>query len=156
MIAFKKVKKEQFAKDGGDANLFDEICLPRRATSASAGYDIFAPSEIVVEKGQTALIATGIKAQMPQNAVLLILPRSGLGFKYKLRLCNTVGVIDADYFDNAKNEGHIMIKLSAEGERVVIEKGKAFAQGIFVNYLLCDDDDVNDSRKGGFGSTDKK
>ena len=156
MIAFKKVKKEQFVSDGGLESVFEEISLPKRATAGSAGYDIFAPCDVVVKKGETALIANGIKAEMPQNVVLLILPRSGLGFKYKLRLCNTVGVIDADYFDNPKNEGHILIKLSAEGSDVVIEKGKAFAQGIFVNYLVCDDDVTNTQRVGGFGSTDTK
>ena len=85
----------------------------------------------------------------------MIFPRSGLGFKFKARLNNTVGIIDSDFFDS-DNEGHILIKISNEGDKVLeIEQGKAFCQGIFLPYGITEDDDVMETRNGGFGSTDK-
>lgn len=92
---------------------------------------------------------------MPDDWCLLILPRSGLGFKYKLRLNNTVGVIDADY-SNSENEGHIFVRMTNESDKTLeITKGTAFAQGIFVKYLLTEDDDVTNERNGGLGSTSR-
>ena len=92
---------------------------------------------------------------MPSNWVLLIYPRSGLGFKFRLKLNNTVGVIDADY-SNSDNEGHIFIRITNEGDKVVhVPQGNGFAQGIFTQYLLTEDDDVTDLRNGGLGSTTK-
>ena len=153
MIAFKKVKKEQFVSDGGLESVFEEISLPKRATAGSAGYDIFAPCDVVVKKGETALIATGIKAEMPQNVVLLILPRSGLGFKYKLRLCNTVGVIDAEY------RGEIMVALHNHSDaEQTVDSGERIAQLVVMPVCLPTIQEVDELEKtdrgaGGFGST---
>jgi dUTP pyrophosphatase len=150
---FYKVSRAQF--DGDDAT-FDAITLPRRATAGSAGYDFFAPTALTLAAGETITVATGIRVAMPQSWVLLIFPRSGLGFKYKLRLANTVGVIDSDYF-YSDNEGHIFIKISNEGAQpLTISQGTAFAQGVFVNYLLTDDDDTTTPRNGGMGSTGRE
>ncbi len=152
---FEKVTLATFLQSGSEQT-YQQIILPRRATVKSAGYDFFAPTEIALEPHQTTTVATGIRALMPDDWCLMIFPRSGLGFKFRLRLDNTVGIIDADY-SNAPNEGHIFVKITNEGEKtLVIPQGTAFAQGIFTHYLLTEDDDVTDERTGGLGSTDKK
>ena len=129
--------------------------MPRRATKGSAGYDFFAPETFSLAPSETIKIATGVRAKINDGWVLMIFPRSGLGFKYRLTLDNTVGIIDADYF-NAENEGHIFIKMTNCGDKpLTVEKGKAFAQGVFLPFGITADDDCGGERTGGFGSTDK-
>ncbi len=149
---FFKVSKAEFDKSG--ATGYDEISLPKRATIGSAGYDFFAPFDISLAPNQTIKVPTGIRVKIDQGWVLKIYPRSSLGFKYKLGLDNTVGIIDSDYF-NADNEGHIFIKMTNGDKPLLIEKGKAFAQGIFVEYGITVDDECENLRVGGIGSTDK-
>ncbi len=155
---FEKISLEQFVKDWDSANadkLYADIKLPKRATTGSAGYDFFAPEEFSLKPGETIKVPTAIRAKIDEGWVLKIYPRSGLGFKYRLSLDNTVGIIDSDYY-NSSNEGHIMIKItnnSLEGKTVTVEKGTAFAQGIFLEYGICVDDDADGVRDGGFGST---
>ncbi|MBR4574619.1 MAG: deoxyuridine 5'-triphosphate nucleotidohydrolase [Lachnospiraceae bacterium] len=161
---FSKVSFEQFLgayKDdfgGTDEEIrtvYDSIRLPKRATAGSAGYDFYTPVSIHLEPGQTVKIPTGIRAKMESDWVLMIFPRSGLGFKFRLQLNNTVGVIDSDYYDS-DNEGHIFIKItndSNEGKVVDVAKGGGFAQGVFLPYGITEDDDTTDERNGGFGST---
>ena len=135
----------------------ETIRLPRRATAGSAGYDFFAPAGFTLAPGETILLPTGVRARIDEGWVLKLYPRSGLGFKYRLQLNNTVGIIDSDYF-NAQNEGHIMLKLtnaSNEGRTLVVQPGEAVAQGVFVEYGIAVDDDAVAVRTGGFGSTDK-
>ena len=96
----------------------EEIPLPRRATAGSAGYDFVSPAETVIPPGGSALIPTGIRAEMENGWVLMLFPRSSLGFKHGIRLCNTAGIIDSDYAF-AKNEGHIMVKLRNPGDAPV-------------------------------------
>ena len=151
---FEKVTFATFSANG-TKEIYEQIKLPKRATVKSAGYDFFAPEDISVAPNQTVTIATGVRALMPDSWCLMIFPRSGLGFKYKLRLNNTVGIIDADYSDSS-NEGHIFIRMTNESDKPLnIPQGSAFAQGIFVQYLLTEDDDTTDTRNGGLGSTDK-
>ncbi len=152
---FEKVSREQFAQCA-DVEVYDTIKLPKRATTQSAGYDFFAPTGFSVQPGQTVTVATGIRALMPADWCLMIFPRSGLGFKYRLKLNNTVGIIDADYAES-DNEGHIFIRMTNEGDKPLeVASGMAFAQGIFTRYLLTEDDDTTATRNGGLGSTDKK
>ena len=150
---FEKVSFEIYSANG-TRETYDNIKLPRRATSKSAGYDFFAPTELTIAPHQTVTVATGIRALMPDDWCLMIYPRSGLGFKYKLRLNNTVGIIDADYSDS-DNEGHIFVRMTNESDLPLqISQGSAFAQGIFTQYLLTEDDDTVEERNGGLGSTD--
>ncbi len=154
---FEKISYEQFVKDFGENSrqIYDDIKLPRRATKGSAGYDFFAPKGFLLKPGETIKIPTGIRVKMDEAWVLNIYPRSGLGFKYRLSLDNTVGIIDSDYY-NSSNEGHIMIKMtnnSLEDKTVEVEKGIAFAQGIFLEYGITVDDETEGIRDGGFGST---
>lgn len=158
---FEFVSKEQYLKDfefKEDAcDVYSKLKKPHRATAMSAGYDFYSPFDFHLEPGMTIKIPTGIRAKMPEDYVLMIYPRSGLGFKYRLQLNNTVGVIDSDYY-NALNEGHIMIKItndSNEGKALDIKAGEGFAQGIFMQYGIVEDDDAKDIRVGGFGSTTK-
>ena len=149
---FEKVSFETY-EGYGTKSIYEAIRLPRRATAKSAGYDFYAPTRLCIAPNQTVTVATGIRALMPDDWCLLIYPRSGLGFKYKLRLNNTVGVIDADYSDS-DNEGHIFIRMTNESDQPLeIEQGAAFAQGIFTKYLLTEDDHTTDLRNGGLGST---
>ena len=150
---FEKVSFATFSANG-TKQTYDNIKLPKRATAKSAGYDFFAPTALTIAPNETVTVATGVRALMPDSWCLMIFPRSGLGFKYKLRLNNTVGIIDADYSDS-DNEGHIFIRMTNESDKVLeIAQGSAFAQGIFVQYLLTEDDDTTATRNGGMGSTD--
>ena len=152
---FEKVSLDEYLKSGTNEHYAD-IVLPKRATAGSAGYDFFAPYSFTLLPNQTEKVATGIRVKIDEGWVLKIYPRSSLGFKYRLRLDNTVGIIDSDYYF-ADNEGHIFIKITNCGDKeLVVEKGKAFAQGVFVEYGITVDDEVEASRTGGFGSTDKK
>ena len=154
---FEKVSFEQFAKDSGidDRKLYDEIELPERATRGSAGYDFHIPFDLELKAGETCRVSTGIRVRIDEGWVLQIFPRSSLGFRYRLQLDNTVGIIDADYY-HALNEGHIMIKVTNNGDKdLSLKKGDRFAQGIFLAYGITEDDEASKERTGGFGSTDK-
>ena len=163
---FEKVSLKQFIADwmdtfGGDAvaaeQIYEEIKLPKRATKGSAGYDFYSPLTFSLNPGETIKIPTGIRANMREDYVLMIFPRSGLGFKFRLQLNNTVGIIDSDYY-YSDNEGHIFIKLtndSNEGKKLELAAGNGFAQGIFLAFGVTEDDEVTEIRNGGFGSTTK-
>lgn len=145
--------------DASGCHAITNLVLPKRATSGSAGYDFFAPFDINIESGGSIVIPTGVRCKFEnENFVLKIYPKSGLGFKYGVGLANTVGIIDADYY-NSDNEGHIMIKLTNYNEKgtVFVPRGKSFAQGIFEMYGLTTDDNETEKqvRNGGFGSTSK-
>ncbi|MDE7263936.1 MAG: dUTP diphosphatase [Anaeroplasmataceae bacterium] len=155
---FELVSKKNFLESCDKENveeIYQSIKLPKRATSGSAGYDFFMPFDVTLLPGQTIKIPTGIRVYMEPNYVLKLYPRSGLGFKYRLQLNNTVGIIDSDYY-YSDNEGHIFAKLtndSNEDKVVSLKKGEAFMQGIFVEYGITLDDDTTEKRNGGFGST---
>ncbi len=151
---FFKVSENEYLKSGTKEQ-FESVILPKRATVGSAGYDFFAPHDFTLEPNETAKVPTGIRVKIDEGWVLKIYPRSSLGFKYRLRLDNTVGIIDSDYYF-AENEGHIFIKITNCGDKpLTVEKGKAFAQGVFVEYGITVDDECESVRTGGFGSTDK-
>lgn len=167
---FEKVSYEQFEKDWLDTfrdndavskklivDIYNYIKKPKRATVGSAGYDIYSPIDITLQPGQSIKIPTGLKCKIEDGWWLGIMPRSGHGFKYGLRVINTVGVIDSDYI-YSDNEGHIFIKLindSSVGKMIKIPYGEAFAQGIFLPYGITKSDNVTTERNGGFGSTNK-
>ena len=137
--------------------IYDNIKLPKRATAQSAGYDFFSPMSFVLEPNDSIKIPTGIRCEMYDGWVLMGFPRSGLGFKYGIRMANTVSIIDGDYFDS-DNEGHIFIKIVNDGalsQEIRIDKGSAFCQGVFVPFGITLDDDTTDIRNGGLGSTGK-
>ena len=143
------------AKEEDIPAIYQGISLPVRATKGSAGYDFFAPEAFSIAPGQSLKIPTGIRAAMEEGWVLQIFPRSGLGFKFRLQLNNTVGIIDSDYYFS-DNQGHIQIKLtndSREGKTVSVAKGEGFCQGIFLPFGITQDDQATQSRNGGFGST---
>lgn len=161
---FEKVSLRQFAADWGKAEgverqdaeeVYRSIQLPRRATAGSAGYDFMAPCRIVLKPGQTALIPTGIRVKMKPDCVMMLFPRSSLGFRYRMQLNNTVGIIDSDY-SGAENEGHIFARItndSNEGKTMEIKPGQGFMQGVFLHYCITEDDSADALRTGGLGST---
>lgn len=164
---FEKVSFSQFCEgikdtfpemsDNDIKAMYDDIKKPRRATTGSAGYDFYTPFSFELAPNETIKIPTGIRAWMEDNWVLSIYPRSGLGFKFRMQLNNTVGIIDSDYY-NSDNEGHIFIKITNdtnEGKTISVEKGAGFAQGIFTEFGITIDDDTDGVRNGGFGSTTK-
>ena len=165
IAVFEKVSFEQFAQSWqscfGETDtdtvrrIYDRIQLPQRATAGSAGYDFFSPETFEIAPGEQILIPTGIRVRMREDYVLVLFPRSGLGFRYRLQLNNTAGIIDSDYY-GAENEGHILCKLTndtKEGKTVKLEAGKGFVQGIFLTYGITEDDAAKAQRTGGFGST---
>ena len=162
---FEKVSRAVFVRDLAKyfpsltekelESAYDRIALPGRATSGSAGYDFRTPAGFALTPGSSVTVPTGIRVRMREDHVLLLFPRSGLGFRYRLQLNNTVGVIDSDYY-YAENEGHILIKRtndSREEKTVTLTAGDAFAQGVFLTYGITEDDAAGGVRTGGFGST---
>jgi dUTP pyrophosphatase len=159
-MRFEKISKGQFYTDNVGLYLdYEDIKLPKRATTKSAGYDIFAVTDIVLNPGETIKLPTGIRVLLDDDKFLAVFPRSGLGFKYRVQLDNTVGIIDSDYYDS-DNEGHIWIKLTNDSKNpanvMVVEKGTAICQGIILQYFKTEDDDTTEIRNGGFGSTTKQ
>ncbi len=162
---FEKVSCGQFLKDWLSDHpqdteetvraLYEAIRLPRRATSGSAGYDFFTPHSFTLKPGETIKIPSGIRAKIDEGWVLKLYPRSGLGFKYRLQLNNTVGIIDSDYY-HSDNEGHIQIKLTndtKDEKTLTVDEGTGIIQGIFIEYGITTDDETTEVRNGGFGST---
>lgn len=165
VAAFEKVSFNQYLKDTKDLGLsedkikeiYDKIVLPKRATLGSAGYDFHLPYSIYLAPGETLKIPTGVRVKINDGWVLKLYPRSSLGFKYRLQLNNTVGIIDSDYY-NSDNEGHIFAKItndSNENKTLELLEGSGFMQGIFVEFGITFDDQVSEVRNGGFGSTNK-
>ncbi len=159
-MRFEKVSYKQYVEAIGDEqidllNEYNDIKIPKRATKGSAGYDFYAPFTFNLLPNESIKIPTGIRVLLDEDKYLAIFPRSGLGFKYRLQIDNTVGIIDSDY-SNSDNEGHIYIKItndSRENKPLVINKGDGFAQGIISSYYIVDDDNSDGVRNGGFGST---
>lgn len=157
-VSFNEFRKAFDLSENEVRAIYDNIKIPVRATEGSAGYDFSSPVSFELKAGETAKIPTGIRARIDNGWVLAVFPRSGLGFKFRLQLDNTVGIIDADYY-NSDNEGHIFIKVtncSYEDKTVSVSAGDGFAQGIFLPFGITEDDEVTEKRNGGFGSTDKK
>lgn len=153
----KALAKDCTAKNGViSVAFYDDIVLPCRATMWSAGYDFFSPVSFKLKPGQSIKIPTFIKTQLNHGRVLMMFPRSSYGFKYRMQLDNTVGVIDGDYYNNKSNEGHIYIKITNDSKAdktLEVNAGDAIAQGIIMNYEVTDDDNVTAVRTGGMGST---
>ena len=156
MRYFEKISFKQFAKDVVEGD-YNEIILPHRKSKSSAGYDFISFLDITMKPGEIVKIPTGIKARLNNDEYLSMHVRSSMGFKYNVRMCNQVGIIDSDYYNNIDNEGHIWVCLRNEGSKdYVIKKGDSFCQGIFSKYLVTDNDDVTDLRIGGLGSTNRR
>lgn len=161
---FEKVSFRQFSSDfeallsDMDINAafaYENVSLPKRATAGSAGYDLISPVGFSLKPGESIKIPTGIRIRMDEGWMLLILPKSGLGSRFRFQLDNTMGVIDSDYY-GSENEGHIMVPMtndSRSGKVLEIPAGKAFAQAILVPYGITEDDAADGMRTGGFGST---
>ena len=155
---FEKVSENQFKKDlkeliGIDDNFYNDIVLPKRATKGSAGYDFTSPIDFVLKPNEMIKIPTGIRCFIEEGYILHIYPRSSLGFKYQMALANTVGIIDADYY-NALNEGHIIVALVNRGNKEInIKKGDRFVQGIFYKFFVAEEEEITKVRTGGFGSS---
>ena len=156
MRKFEKISEKEYEKVLKEKCNYEDIKLPVRSTAHSAGYDFISPFDFELKPGETIKVPSGIKAQMNEDEFLALLVRSSMGFKYNIRLCNQVGIVDSDYYNNPDNEGHMFIALKNEGEKVfTINKGDKYAQGIFQKYLLKDDDQASGTRTGGIGSTNK-
>lgn len=142
MRDFEKISFKQFCKDiKEDEKLYNEYKLPTRDSIASAGYDILLLEDIELKPNETIKIPTGIKAYFEKDEVLILVVRSSMGFKFNIRLVNQVGIIDADYYNNKDNEGHIFVKIQNEGkETVKFKAGEAIAHGIFLKYLTTKSD----------------
>lgn len=164
---FEKVSFKQFYNDFIDCfsnynetqvkEIYDNLKLPTRATKGSAGYDFYIPLDITLKPNETIKIPTGIRCKINDGWFLAIFPRSGLGFKFRLQLNNTVGIIDSDYY-NALNEGHIMCKITNdtnESKTVELKASQGFVQGIFIPFGITIDDFSEQVRVSGFGSTTK-
>lgn len=163
---FEKVSWEQFLSDNKNLQqscgeplireLYNSIQLPMRKTAGSAGYDFSYPVDLTILPHSHIVFGTGIRCKVRPGWFLDMNPRSGLGFKYGIRLANTRGIIDSDYY-YSDNEGHIMMKLVNDSDKeVIIAKNSGYCQGIFTMYGLTEDDDCQSARNGGFGSTDAK
>ena len=134
---------------------YSQVNLPRRATKLRAAYDLYSAAEVTIEAGQMGQIPTGVKAYFQNDEVLYLYSRSSFPIKYGLILPNSVGVIDADYYNNSSNEGELFLLVyNITNYSVTVPQNERIAQAVFAKVLRSDDDWVNDEiRKGGFGST---
>ncbi len=165
---FYKVSLSQFAKDYRNLfpnvnisdeelkDMYDNIKLPTRATSGSAGYDFHLPFSISLKAGEQITIPTGVRFRCEQDYALFVFSKSGLGTKNRLQLNTAVSIIDSDYF-YSDNEGHMMYRVIHDNkdENAVLElaQGKGFLQGVFIQYGITESDNSAGVRNGGFGST---
>ena len=142
MRVFEKISFEQFKKDvENNKELYDAYNLPKRETKYAAGYDFYALFDFTLKPGEIMKVPTGVKVNMEADDVLLLIDRSSQGFKYNVRICNQVGVIDKDYYNNPNNEGHMWVRLQNEGDKdYVVKRGDGICQGMFVKYLLVDNE----------------
>ncbi len=164
---FEKVSFEQFKKDwidkfgdmrddGAILQIYNNVKLPKRATTGSAGHDISIPFPIAVAPTDTLMIPTGIRCKMARDYVMLVFVRSSVGIKKHLQLVNQTGVIDSDYY-NADNEGHLFVCLKNEGNDVVqFLPGDNIVQAVFVPFGVADTEEVTEERTGGIGSTTRE
>ena len=145
MRYFEKISFDQFKKDiSSDLKLYEEYNLPRRETKYAAAYDFKALFDYTLEPGEIKKIPTGIKVNMADDDVLLLIDRSSMGFKYNVRMCNQVGVIDKDYYNNKDNEGHMWIRIQNEGDKpYIVKKGEGMIQGMFMKYLTVDNEEFD-------------
>lgn len=156
----KSVSPTQFT-EGYMNKAYETARIPVRATSGSAGYDICSPVNFELRQGDEIVIPTALRCSIQPGWFMMIVPRSGLGFRFYTRLANTCGIVDSDYY-YAENQGHIHIKLRRETNRendrrvMSVNAGDAIAQAIFIPYGITDGDEADGVRTGGFGSTDKK
>lgn len=148
---FEKISFEEFSKDiKNDRELYDNYMLPTRSSKSTAGYDFHLIEDITIKPGEIIKIPTGIKSYFQDDETLLLIIRSGTGFKYNIRMVNQVGVIDADYYNNSENEGHMYCKIQNEGnETVTFKAGDSVAQGVFMKYLTTDSDLRIDKKRIG-------
>ena len=153
---FEKVSESEWNKFGGKYGDYENIIIPRRSTTYSAGYDFFSTCDIDVKAGETYVVPSGIKVKFDYvSQYLAIFPRSSLGFKYGMKLSNTIPVIDNDYYGNEDNEGHILISFSSDKD-FKIKKGDKFCQGIVMAFDVLDGEiHATKTRTGGIGSTGK-
>ena len=134
------------------------INIPIRKTKYSAGYDLEAAEDTIVpafKPGQKpTLVKTGLKGYCKDDEYFMLFNRSSNPMKKGLVVANSVGIIDADYYNNQDNDGHIMFAFyNFSEEDTLIKKGEAIGQAIFNKYLVTDNDQAQGDRTGGFGST---
>ena len=156
MRSFEKISFNQFKKDiVDDIELYNNFNLPKRSTKESAGYDFESLIDYILEPNETIKIPLGIKVKLNPGEALLLIVRSSMGFKYNIRMCNQVGLIDQDYYDNPDNEGHMWIKIKNEGSLPFeIKKHDRICQGIIIKYLTVDNEEkIEKERISGIGST---
>ena len=153
MRDFLRISFEQFKKDIEDnIELYDNIKIPQRETNATAGYDIYLLNDITLKSGEIMKIPTGLKCFFEKDEVLILVVRSSMGFRYNIRLCNQVGVIDSDYYNNQDNEGHIWIKVQNDGDKeITLKKDDSIVQGMFFKYLTTKSDKtLNQERRSSY------
>ncbi len=159
MRKFEIISINQFNKDFKNIDTkYEDIIIPKRSTKFSAGYDFYMPYDLTIKKNEVVLIPTGIKAMLNSDEFLGIYIRSSLGFKYNLRMCNQVGIVDSDYYNNTSNEGHIFVKLKNEGDNdIILKKYDRYVQGIIQKYYIVDNEkEIEDIRVGGIGSSGRR
>lgn len=172
---FEKISLEEFSQgvknntknysDEEIKQMYEELPYPCRSTIHAGGYDFFAPYDFVLKPGETIVVPTGFRVHMNDDEIFNLFIRSGTGFKYNVRLSNQIGIVDADYYGNSKNEGHMFASFTNHGTKDWVNKSiglkreeKAkMVQGVFMPYYLTKDDEcLNIVRNGGFGSTNKE
>ena len=159
MRKFEIISINQFNKDFKNIDTkYEDIIIPKRSTKFSAGYDFYMPYDLTIKKNEVVLIPTGIKVMLNSDEFLGIYIRSSLGFKYNLRICNQVGIVDSDYYNNTSNEGHIFVKLKNEGDNdIILKKHDRYVQGIIQKYYIVDNEkEIEDIRVGGIGSSGRR
>lgn len=156
---FEKISYQQFKKDiMENETVYQSYALPIRSTKHSAGYDFKAIYDFVLHPNECMKIPTGVKVCMEKDEVLMLFVRSSMGIKHGIRLLNSVGIIDSDYYNNSNNDGHMYISIKNESDKDwIVKQGEGIGQGIFIKYLTVDnEEEITNNRIGGFGSTNEE
>lgn len=131
----------------------DSAIIPNYAHNTDSGMDLYSIEDKIIRPGETALIKTGLKIELPQNTEAQIRPKSGIALKNSVTVLNTPGTIDEGY------TGEIQVILINHGERVYkVNKGEKIAQMVIMPVIRVQVEEVNELQEtsrglGGFGST---
>jgi len=132
--------------------------LPMYHTAESAGFDLAAAADVIIEPGTVAKIPTNLIIETPKGYFLLITARSSLALKKGLMMANGVGIIDPDY--SGPEDKIYLILYNFTNQPVTINQGERLAQGIFLPSQQVIWEEImmtsKETNRGGFGSTGTK
>jgi len=133
--------------------------FPLRGSEQAAGFDVFnIGPPLTINPGESKMISTGIKLELPNNIECQVRPRSGLATKHHIIIPNSPGTVDQDF------KGEIIVCLFNLGTTLYnVAAGERIAQLVFNEVITdipgksCTEQELSTSKRGekGFGSSGK-